>query len=156
MRLLDGSFKAHRNLIAPGPAISRMRVELVGTNANRHSIAFEMSREIRTFDFVLADLDTRKIASRIEGPYLGWNQIERSQQPGDIEVRRLIENFSRRTALDDSSFAHDDHFFAELEAFLQVVAHQQHGGLELGANLAHDFIELGAEDGVEALRRLVE
>jgi len=77
------------------------------------------------------------------------------QKPRDIQTRRAIQNLAGRAALHDGALAQHDHLLAQLEALVQIVRHQQHRRLEIGANLAQRFVELRAQRGVQALRRLV-
>ena len=66
--LLYRSFQARRNLIGPRSAIPRTRGDLIGANAQRNSVPFQVTREIRAFKFVLADIHARNIPARVKQP----------------------------------------------------------------------------------------
>ena len=84
------------------------------------------------------------------------DQVECTQQAGNVDVGRLVENISRGSALHDSSFAENQHFFAEFEALVQIVSDEKNRSLEIRADLAQHFVEFGAQWGVEALGGLIE
>ena len=75
----------------------------------------------------------------------------------DLDIGRLVENLTRRTALHDFAVTQHKHLFAQFEALRKVVRDEQHGDTEVVALTSRKHcVEFGAELSVEAARGFVE
>ncbi len=145
-----------RNLVHAGPAVARGNRQQIGPDAEPHMVADQAAWEIRPVQFEILVAQAAGVAAGIETEDLHRQQVEDAQQPRDVDVGGLLENFARRAGLHDAAFAHDDHFVAEVEAFLEIVRDQQHRDSKFLAHLAEHGVEFGLERRVQTLGRLVE
>ena len=79
-----------------------------------------------------------------------------TQQPDCVRVPGVVEDLPRRPLLDELAGVHDPDPVAHLRDHGEVVADEEHRGLEPLAERRHEVEDLGLDRGVERGRRLVE
>src|SRR4029077_11114746 len=107
-----------------------------------------MAAEIRPLDLKFTDLDAAGVAARVEASDLALQEIERAEQARHLDVRWLIQSCARGAALDDFPAAQDQHLLAQLEAFVEIVRHQQHRRLKLLLDLPQHGVEFRSQRSI--------